>query len=85
MTAFDEFIENRVDEILGETLKNKEVAKLRTENDLIKAELKRDLTDKQYRSICEMMDNNTGLEALQSVEYYRQGFFDGVLAMSKGF
>ena len=82
MAAFDEFIVNRVEEILE---KHKEAARLKTENVLIEEELKRDLTDKQYRSICEMMDNNTGLEALQSVEYYRQGFFDGVLAMSKGF
>ena len=85
MPDFDEFIENRVDEIQEKTFKNKEVARLRTENDLIEGELKRDLTDKQYRSVCEMIDNNTGLETLQSVEYYRQGFFDAVLAMSKGF
>lgn len=82
MTTFDEFIENRVDEI---TLKNKEAARLKTENVLIEEELKRDLTDKQYRSICEMIENNTGLEVLRLDEYYRQGFFDAVLAMSKGF
>ena len=85
MTPFDEFIENRVDEILEKTLRNKEAERLKAENVLIEAELKRDLTDKQYRSICEMIENNTGLEVLQLDECYRQGFFDAVLAMSKGF
>ncbi len=85
MTDFDEFIDNRVDEILEETLKNKEVERLRAENVLIEAELKRELTDKQYKSLCKMIENNTGLEVLQSAEYYRQGFFDAVLAMKKEF
>ncbi len=85
MTAFDEFIDNRVEEILEKTLRNKEAERLKTENVLIEEELKRDLTDKQYRRICEMIENNTELEGLQIDECYRQGFFDAVLAMSKGF